>query len=131
MERVPNGTYTLTPSLSGYSFSPANLSVTVNGANLTGKNFAVQYIGTTGKITGTIYNDSNGNGYVDRHDFATNPDGSLGAPLAFNDGLGGRPKAIGFAITDLDLGIFVGLDVQTVPTPSLCPISRTLCDLPR
>jgi hypothetical protein len=29
---------------------------------LTGKNFAVQYIGTTGKITGTVYNDSNGNG---------------------------------------------------------------------
>ena len=34
-----NGGYTLTPSLSGYTFSPVNLGVTVNGANLTGKNF--------------------------------------------------------------------------------------------
>ncbi|MBX3714268.1 MAG: trypsin-like serine protease [Lysobacter sp.] len=34
-----NATYTLTPSLSGYSFSPASRSVTVNGANVTGQNF--------------------------------------------------------------------------------------------
>lgn len=34
-----NGTYTLTPSLAGYSFSPASRSVTVNGANLTGQDF--------------------------------------------------------------------------------------------
>jgi hypothetical protein len=36
---VPNGTYTLTPSLSGFTFSPGTLSVTVNGANVGGRNF--------------------------------------------------------------------------------------------
>jgi hypothetical protein len=36
---VPNGTYTLTPSRSGFTFSPATLAVTVNGANLSGRNF--------------------------------------------------------------------------------------------
>ena len=36
---LANATYTLTPSLSGYSFSPASRSVTVNGANVTGINF--------------------------------------------------------------------------------------------
>jgi len=36
---VANGTYTLTPSLSGYNFSPGSLSVTVSGANVTGQNF--------------------------------------------------------------------------------------------
>ncbi len=36
---LANGTYTLTPSLSGYTFSPASRSVTVNGANVTGQNF--------------------------------------------------------------------------------------------
>jgi PKD repeat protein len=36
---VANGTYTLTPSLSGYTFSPATRSVTVSGAAVTGQNF--------------------------------------------------------------------------------------------
>ena len=36
---LANATYTLTPSLSGYTFSPASRSVTVNGANVTGINF--------------------------------------------------------------------------------------------
>jgi len=36
---VANGTYTLTPSLSGYTFSPATRSVSVSGANVTGQNF--------------------------------------------------------------------------------------------
>ncbi|RRR75622.1 MAG: hypothetical protein EI684_04250, partial [Candidatus Viridilinea halotolerans] len=35
---VPAGNYTLTPTLSGYTFSPASLSVAVSG-NLTGQNF--------------------------------------------------------------------------------------------
>jgi PKD repeat protein len=36
---VTNGTYTLTPSRSGFTFSPAIRSVTVNDANVTGQNF--------------------------------------------------------------------------------------------
>ncbi|MBX3726245.1 MAG: S8 family serine peptidase [Xanthomonadales bacterium] len=36
---LANGGYTLTPSLSGYTFSPVSRSVTVNGANVTGQNF--------------------------------------------------------------------------------------------
>ena len=36
---LANGTYTLTPSLNGYTFSPASRSVTVNSANVTGVNF--------------------------------------------------------------------------------------------
>jgi len=36
---LANGTYTVTPSKSGCTFSPASLSVTVSGANVTGKNF--------------------------------------------------------------------------------------------
>ena len=63
---------------------------------------------------GPYVHDSNGNGYVDRGDFTTNGDGSLGAPTAVRDGLGGRPKAVGFAINDLDIGLMVmvatGLD---------------------
>jgi hypothetical protein len=32
---LPNGSYTLTASLAGYSFSPASVAVTINGANAT------------------------------------------------------------------------------------------------
>lgn len=48
---LANGAYTLTPSKSGYTFSPATLSVTVNGANLTANNFTAAQISTTGTIT--------------------------------------------------------------------------------
>ncbi len=36
---MADGSYTLTPSLSGYTFAPTSTSVTVNGANITGQNF--------------------------------------------------------------------------------------------
>jgi fibronectin type 3 domain-containing protein len=36
---LANGSYTVTPSLSGYTFSPASTNVTVSGANVTGINF--------------------------------------------------------------------------------------------
>jgi len=36
---LANGTYTVTPSKSGCTFSPTSLSVTIAGANATGKNF--------------------------------------------------------------------------------------------
>jgi hypothetical protein len=37
---LKNGNYTLTPGKTGYSFTPAFRSVNVNGANVTGQNFA-------------------------------------------------------------------------------------------
>jgi hypothetical protein len=36
---LSNGSYTITPSLTGYLFTPSNLSATVSNANVTGKNF--------------------------------------------------------------------------------------------
>ncbi len=52
---LANGTYTVTPTLSGYSFSPVNRSVTVNGANVTGQNFTgTATAPTTYTISGTI-----------------------------------------------------------------------------
>jgi uncharacterized protein YjbI with pentapeptide repeats len=51
---LANGSYTLTPSLSGYSFSPASRSVTVNGANVSGQNFTGTATASTYSISGTI-----------------------------------------------------------------------------
>jgi Proprotein convertase P-domain/Carboxypeptidase regulatory-like domain len=50
---LADGSYTLTPSLSGFTFSPATRSVTVSGANVTGQNFtgtAVTY-SVSGSVT--------------------------------------------------------------------------------
>jgi uncharacterized protein (TIGR03790 family) len=49
---VANGSYTLTPSLVGYTFSPTTLSATVNGANLPNQNFTATQNPYT--ISGTI-----------------------------------------------------------------------------
>src|SRR5262249_57752968 len=48
---LSNGTYTVTPSLAGYTYSPANASVTVNGANITGTKFTSSPQTTTYSIS--------------------------------------------------------------------------------
>lgn len=49
---VPNGTYTITPTGTGLSFSPENRSVTINNANVSGQNFTVAPgYSITGRIT--------------------------------------------------------------------------------
>ena len=51
---VVNGSYTVTPSKSGYTFSPVNQAVNINGANQTGVNFTAQGTGPTWNISGSI-----------------------------------------------------------------------------
>jgi hypothetical protein len=46
---LPNGIYTITPSKPGYTFFPSTLSVIINGANVTGKNF-----GASGTVPATL-----------------------------------------------------------------------------
>jgi hypothetical protein len=48
-----NGSYTLTPSKTGYTFSPTVRSITVNGANITGQNFTA-----TASTSSTGYDSS-------------------------------------------------------------------------
>jgi hypothetical protein len=50
---LANGSYTVTPSKAGLTFTPASLPETVNGANITGANFAVQTWSISGAITPT------------------------------------------------------------------------------
>ena len=63
-----NGTYTLTPALATYGFTPSSLSVEVNGASVTGKNFTSRgpgysisgtvSVGTTGGLEGVTVTES-------------------------------------------------------------------------
>ncbi len=50
---LANGSYTTTPSNTGYTFAPPSQNVTVNGANVTGVNFTASAQGTF-SISGTI-----------------------------------------------------------------------------
>jgi len=54
-----DGTYTVTPSYSGYTFTPANRSASLNGSNVVGVNFSSVLI--TYSISGTI-SGAGGNG---------------------------------------------------------------------
>ena len=75
---LPNGTYTVTPSLEGYAFTPASRSVTVNSGNIAAQNFAgtpvVVGAGTYeaelavlggGAVTSTAASGYTGTGFVD------------------------------------------------------------------
>ena len=54
---LANGSYTVTPSLTGYTFAPTGTAVTVSGANQTGINFtstAVPTYSISGTVSGAI-----------------------------------------------------------------------------
>ncbi len=52
---LANGSYTVTPSLAGYTFTPTSASLTVNGGNAIGQNFAAtSSTSTTYSISGTV-----------------------------------------------------------------------------
>jgi len=54
---LSNGSYTITPSKVGYTFTPANRVTTIDSANVTGINFVAEQI----TITGNWYVSVNGN----------------------------------------------------------------------
>jgi hypothetical protein len=60
---LANGTYTITPSLNGYTFNPVNRTPTINSANVTGQNFTAT--SNTTSTTNKAYIASGGdNGYT-------------------------------------------------------------------
>lgn len=59
---VPNGTFPLTPTKQGFSFTPSSRSVTVNGANVTNVTFTAHAVPTSWPISGTVSPASLANG---------------------------------------------------------------------
>lgn len=59
---LANGSYTVTPSRTGYTFTPTSRSVTVSGANQTGVAFTGQAVTTTWSILGAISPSAAGSG---------------------------------------------------------------------
>ncbi len=82
-----NGTYTLTPSLSGYTFSPTSRSVTVNGANVTGQNF-----------TGTASGGGGTQTYTNAADYTINDNSTVNSPIAVSGRTGNGPSSTTVAV---------------------------------
>lgn len=59
---LANGSYTVTPSKTGFTFTPPSRSVTVSGADATGINFTAQAVAQTWSISGTISPAADGAG---------------------------------------------------------------------
>jgi hypothetical protein len=53
---LPDGSYTVTPSLAGYVFSPASIGISVNSGDVAGQNFvaAASTYGISGTISGAV-----------------------------------------------------------------------------
>ncbi|MDQ5987604.1 MAG: hypothetical protein CSYNP_03349 [Syntrophus sp. SKADARSKE-3] len=62
---LSNGSYIITPSLSGYNFSPISKSVPISGANSTGNNFKASAVAATYSISGTVSGTANGSTTTD------------------------------------------------------------------
>jgi len=61
---LANGSYTLTPSKSGYTFTPTSSDQTVSGVNITGVNFAATHVVSTASLSGTFKFISQGAGFA-------------------------------------------------------------------
>lgn len=53
---IPNGNYTITPVLTGFSFTPTTRNIAVNCANVTGQNFTAT--NTVFKVSGRVINQN-------------------------------------------------------------------------
>jgi hypothetical protein len=135
---LANGGYSVTPSRSGYTFTPASQSVTVSGANLTGISFTGQPVPTTWSISGTISPVSAGSG-------ATVTLGGAAAATATADGSGNfsftglangsysvTPSRSGYTFTPASRAVTVsganqtGINFTGQPVPTTWSISGTI-----
>ena len=61
---LANGSYAVTPSHSGYSFSPSSQAVTISGLSVTGVNFIASAAAPTYTISGSVTPASSGAGSI-------------------------------------------------------------------
>jgi hypothetical protein len=90
-----NGTYTVTPSRSGYTFTPPSQSVTISNANQTGVNFTAAVSTATARAvsinfvgSGTAMGTSESAGVVAKTNWNNAANNVSSAPLALKDETG-------------------------------------------
>ena len=72
LPNLVNGSYTITPSLAGYTFSPSSSSQTMSGTNITGVNFTAAQI-----PIGSHYSVPDARNYGNFPNLSTNVNGTL------------------------------------------------------
>jgi hypothetical protein len=84
---LSNGSYTITPSLTGYLFTPSNLSATVSNANVTGRNFTAtlnsithpsSLVGTWSSVDHYTEDSDGEDPYTETGSGTINADGTIG-----------------------------------------------------
>ncbi len=101
---APNGTYTLTPRLDGFAFSPPSLSVTVNGANVSGRNFVAAAVPTNVLLEAHFTAGADGFTYVDDAFRTTvQPGYASGAPIASGGFSGGALRVTLGGVNENDI----------------------------
>jgi hypothetical protein len=114
---LADGTYTVTPSKTGFSFSPASQTITINGAHNLAVNFATSQ--PTFVVSGTISGGSGGitvslTGTTSAT-VATDAGGNFSFPAVPNGSYTVTPTGSGFAISPTSQGVTVnGANVSAV-----------------
>ncbi|GMU44197.1 MAG: hypothetical protein AMXMBFR25_21830 [Lysobacterales bacterium] len=103
---LANGSYTVTPSLSGYTFSPVNRSVTISGANSTGQNF-------TGSVSSGATALSNGVGVAGSTNSTSANSSWKDYTVAIPSGATNLTIATSGASGDVDLHVKFGAQATT------------------
>ncbi len=122
---LANGNYTVTPSKSGYTFSPTSSSLTVYGANIPGVNFIESSAtgSTTYAYTGNPFTSCNGTyctggPYALSLSFVTTLAGSALVNLPYTD-ISSTIKSFsvtdgtGLVITEKTVGAYAGISIST------------------
>jgi hypothetical protein len=110
---LSNGTYAITPSHTGFTFSPTSQSATVSSANVTGVNFTATAAPTTFTISGTITPSSGGSGATVTLSGAaaatttTNASGAYSFTGLANGGYTVTPSNSGFKFTPASINVTI------------------------
>ena len=99
---LANGSYVVTPSKSSYIFSPTSITVTVNGANVTGQNFTAG-TGGTATLSWNANTESDLAGY--KAYYGTSPkSGSTPATAGYSDTID-MGNVTSYVISNLTSGV--------------------------
>jgi uncharacterized protein (TIGR02145 family) len=94
-----NGSYTITPSKSGYTFLPVNISVTINGANQISQNFTATSVViaptvTTNSATNITTSSASINGVVNANGVSTTVTFEYGLTTSYGTSVNATPNTV-------------------------------------
>jgi hypothetical protein len=132
---LANGSYTVMPSKTGFSFSPASQPVTINGASQSGVNFTSQENAVTYTISGSITPSAAGSGAAlalsgaASSTTAADASGIYSFPQLVNGTYTVTPSKNGFRFTPASASVSVnGADTGNVNFTAAAPSSSITMD---